>query len=605
MSDKYRKELIVMEYLLIMPRFIDRVGEWYWFPLGLPYISASMKQKGMRVQTMNLNDIAGDVQDIIKDYLKHHRIDVVLTGGLSAQYPSIKEILRTVRSACPEITIVCGGGIITSTPEVGMKVLEFVDYGIIGEGEITVCELCDYLAGGGRKLEDIDGIIYKNENGYVRTKPRQEIKNLDEIPFPDYDGFGFANIAQKMASLVGINSEHAITMLASRSCPFQCTFCFHTSGNTYRQRSLDNFFAELDLLVNKYDVKYIFISDELFAFNRQRAMEFCERIKPYGIKWWAQTRVNDVDEELVKMLKEANCVTMGFGLESADNRILKSMRKGIKIEQTEKALALVYKYGISIQGAFIFGDVEETVETASNTLKWWKEHQEYGIPLNFITAYPGTPLYKYAVKNGIIKDEEQFIKDGCPVVNLSKMSQEEMDWLASEIMQEQNALQWPDDIGNVFVDYKNGKISFNGKCVQCHETNQWLSVRIFTRNQLTCKKCGQKHKVPILPEIVNRIKSNVSELLKKHTVAFWGVNGYWSDLFPKMEFTEENLYLLDISRNKQGRKLADYIINSPEVIGEHNVDLVIVPVISIYETIRKMAEEQYPQAKVISILDVM
>jgi len=110
------------------------------------------------------------------------------------------------------------------------------------------------------------------------------------------------------------------------------------SGQKFRQRSLDSVFSEIDYLVSRYGVKYLSIQDELFCHSVERVREFCKRIRPYNIRWLAQFRVTDVTPELVAMLKEAHCATMAFGIESADNRVLKSMKKQITIEQTERAL---------------------------------------------------------------------------------------------------------------------------------------------------------------------------------------------------------------------------------------------------------------------------
>lgn len=138
----------------------------------------------------------------------------------------------------PNIITIAGGGIITSGPNVGMQVLEYADYGIIGEGEVTTTELCYVLENNGN-VESVNGLIYYDENkNFKLTSTRDEIKDLDLVPFPDYDGFGFDKIMEKIPNLLGINDDHAITMSSSRSCPFQCTFCFHTSGSHYRKRSL-------------------------------------------------------------------------------------------------------------------------------------------------------------------------------------------------------------------------------------------------------------------------------------------------------------------------------------------------------------------------------
>ena len=611
-----------MNYLLVMPRFVDKVGEWYQFPLGIPYVSSCMKQNGLSVYTLNMNHEERDVQSALEEYIQKYDIGMVLTGGLSFQYNAIKEILKAAKDYDSAIVTVAGGGIITSAPEAGMEVLEFADYGIIGEGEETTPALCRAVAEGSDP-KSVDGLIidprvlgeplreskspYKR--GYRRTPPRKEVRDLDTIPFPDYDGFDFGKIAGNMANLLEINEDHAITMTSSRSCPFQCTFCFHTSGSHYRKRSLDNFFAELDILVEKYGIKYIFVSDELFAYNLKRVLEFCARIKPYNIRWWAQFRVSDVTEEMLTALKDANCVTMGFGLESADDRILESMNKKIKFVQTERALKLTYDYGIAIQGGFIFGDVEETLETATKTLNWWKEHPEYGITLNFITAYPGTPLYKQAVLKGVIKDEVQFIRDGCPVVNLSKMSKAEMDWVAEQIMTlPQRAFLVPEKIRDVILDYEQKRIGFSGNCTGCGLKNTWPNVRFFTRNVRTCKSCGKKHKLPILHEVTDCISHSVEQILsQKNRIAFWGINDYFANMLPDLPAVHsERAYLVDNSRIKQGSIVEGKMIYSPEILDELMIDTVIIPVVSYVTTIEKQIQAEYPDVKnVINILDLI
>jgi len=165
-----------------------------------------------------------------------------------------------------------------------MIALEYADFGVIGEGEITINELCSSLENS-RKFSEIDGIIYKSGNFYIITKPRKEIKNIDFIPWPDYKGFEVEKYLRlSPPGISGLNRQNTVFMLASRSCPYNCTFCFHTTGKKYRQRSLDNFFEELDYMVSQYNIDFICMSDELFARDIQRVKEFCERIKRYKIR---------------------------------------------------------------------------------------------------------------------------------------------------------------------------------------------------------------------------------------------------------------------------------------------------------------------------------
>lgn len=207
----------------------------------------------------------------------------------------------------------------------------------------------------------------------------------------------------------------AACVIASRSCPFSCTFCFHPSGRKYRQRSLDNIFAEIDYLLKTTEVKQLIISDELFAVKKQRVFEFCKRISKYKINWSLQLRVTDVNPEMLQAMKDSGCVCISYGLESADNSVLKSMEKHITIEQIETALKMTYAVNIDIQGGFIFGDIAETNETAANTLKWFDANSNYGLELNMIHIFPGTPLYNFAFEHGIIRDKVEYLKKGLSV----------------------------------------------------------------------------------------------------------------------------------------------------------------------------------------------
>ncbi|MFA5276791.1 MAG: radical SAM protein, partial [Candidatus Omnitrophota bacterium] len=317
-----------LNYLLVMPRLVQNIGDGYSFPLGITYISGSLKSAGYNVTTLNLNHCPGEVLDIIKKEIEDKKIDVLATGGLSFQYNTVRSVVESAKRVKPEIITIVGGGIITGDPEPAMEALECADFGVIGEGENTINELCRALENEG-KFADIEGIIYKEAGAYNITKVRKETENIDSLPWPDYEGFEIEKyLRSSPPSISGLNRQNTVFMLASRSCPYNCTFCFHTVGRKYRQRSLDNFFKELDYLVARYNIEFICIADELFSRNINRVKEFCQRIKSYKVRWWAQFRVDGITPELLTILKEGGCEVMSFGLESADNRVLKSMRKG-------------------------------------------------------------------------------------------------------------------------------------------------------------------------------------------------------------------------------------------------------------------------------------
>lgn len=596
-----------LNYLLIMPKFLENTAGETIFPLGIAYISSSMKKNGFNVFTLNLNHIESSIDDVLSENIKRHSIDVVLMGGLSFQYSILKGLVDTIKRIDSKIKIIVGGGIITGDPIVAMKAFEIVDFGIIGEGEESVCELCSHLEEDG-DYSNVKGIVYKSgRNEFFLNEERCDIKNLDDLPFPDYEGFDFyKHVPEKCNDKSASNdirqNLNSIYIIGSRSCPYNCTFCFHTSGKKYRQRSLDNIFEELDYLTENYDLDFIGIQDELFSHNRERIIEFCKRIKKYNLNWWAQFRVDAIDEEIVQLVKESGCQVIGFGLESANNSILKSMKKGTNIDNIDKALELVYKMGMPFIGTFIFGDKEETYETAMDTINWWKEHHKYRIDLRLLMVYPGSALYKYAIETKKIADPIKYLKDGCPQINISKMTDEEFAKLSNLIMTApiQNAIN--------FSKYRYQDKTLVADCANCGYENTYNDFVFFTGSYLTCKKCGQKHNVELFSELLDGIEESILKLISKYKkISIWGVNYYVNDLIEKLDILKNpNIYIIDISEVKQKINIGGVSIHSPQIINDEDIELVIVGVPAYKLQIEKQVYENYKSVhNVIDICDLI
>jgi len=592
-----------LNFLLVMPRLVQNVGDGYSFPLGITYISASMKKAGFKVFTLNLNHHEGDVLEVLKKEIKKNKIDVVATGGLSFQYATVREVVEAAKKINRKIITIVGGGIITSDSEPAMEALKYVNIGVFGEGERTIVELATALEKDG-KLEKIDGLVYKKGNKYQKNSPRSEIMELDSLPWPDYEGFELDKYLKVSPSVSGINRRNTIFMIASRSCPFNCTFCFHTVGQKYRQRSLDGFFGELDYLVKNYKIDFICLADELFSVDPERVKEFCRRIVKYKLNWWAQFRVDHIvkNPELLPIIKKAGCEVMSFGLESGDNRVLASMRKNITIEQAGKALKLVYDAGITPEGAFIFGDIEENWETATNTLKWWKEHAEYKINLNLITVFPGTYLYKYACEKGLIKDRVKFLKDGCPQVNVSKLTDIQISKIVKEIVEAPMTLtKTLLDVKGEVIDYESGRVTISGRCQVCKKKNRWDGVRLFSSSFLACSSCGQRYNMVLTDEFRKNIDKNLNKLLKKHgKLAVWGINYHTADLFKKSKvLIKDEVFPVEISEIKRKMDLYGKKVCSPEVIKTENIKVIVIPIPAYFNEITEKIKSNFKKVELI------
>lgn len=418
LPDKQGKKL---NYLMILPKIAMGDDNAYRMPYGFCMVSSALKASGRLVFTINLN-YKSDPMNLIKQTILENNIDVVITGGLSGQFSTLREILEISKSTKPNISTLVGGGIITADPLVAMTALDFADFGMIGEGEYIINSLAFALE------HDTDPTL---EVGIISREGKMGpqnlgISNLNILPFPDYDGFEMDLLQRENLTHFRLNfSDNGIPIAIGRSCPYNCTFCFHSSGSTYRRRSFESIKNELDWATQKYpNVKLIQFFDEMFSAD----MDFLKQLTSYmvskGLKYQMFHRVDSVSRELLQLLKDTGCQCVFFGVESADNRILKSMKKNITVKQIEEAFDLALDIGLKVRGNIIFGDPEETQETISNTLDWWIKHPQYSISTAWIFTFPGAHIYKRACERGIITNRVEYLKKGHMQLNLTKMTDE-------------------------------------------------------------------------------------------------------------------------------------------------------------------------------------
>ncbi len=497
-----------MKFLIVIPRFIDRLGDYYDFPLGLAIISAVLKRDGHAVEVLNLNHcFTEDVGEQLRQAIDERGAGVVCCGGLSAHYHAIMDVVNGARGAEKDVTLILGGGIISSEPELMTAELD-ADYAVIGEGELTMADLARALSAG-EDATQLLGTLHKTASGRViRNAPRPNIEDLNYVPFPDYEGFGVDDYLsfQRPSDNVYMNVQdepRLLPVILSRSCPYQCTFCFHPLGNKYRRSSLDNFFDQVDVLVKKYKINMLAVLDELFSLNKENMIEFCERMKPYNLKWIAQLRVDQVSREMLEMLKDCGLFYISYGLESTSEVVLKSMKKHITAKQIEDALALSREIGIGIQGNFIFGDPAETLVTARETIDWWEKHYFYHINLTALIPYPGSQVYDYCLEQGLIQDKMEFVKKGCPSLNMTALNNIDYGTIYAEARDAQaKNRQFAKNISAVQTGHDSYKAahaySLTMTCPHCDTVNVYnnFSCNELGAFKIVCRHCHQRSDVP-------------------------------------------------------------------------------------------------------------
>jgi len=369
------------------------------FPLGLGYIAAVLLKEGHKVDVLDINADRLEKNEVME---RIDNYDIFGIGGLVTTYNYVSWLISEIKKK-QEGKILVGGGL-SVINELMFKA--GADIIVDKEGELTIVDLLNNLD----NLNFVKGIYYKDKNGkIIKNEERDLIQNLDEIPFPAWHLFPIETYIK--APVLGTGSLRKMNILFGRGCPFRCTFCWHNFGMSTRLRSVDNVIKEMKILMKDYNIQYFAFTDELFTVNKSKVLEFCDRVKELKIKWACASRVNTISEYMVRAMKEAGCNHIAFGIESGSQRILNNMNKGTTVEQGIKAVRITQRAGIRAHTSFIIGTPGETPESIWETVEFCKKAKpKLRVELFFMTPYPGSDLWDYAIKKQKIKDEEDFIK---------------------------------------------------------------------------------------------------------------------------------------------------------------------------------------------------
>lgn len=561
-----------MRTLLIAPRYVRQSGDYYEFPLGLCYVSSSLKAQGFEVSCLNLNHTDEPMEAAVRRVMREQDIDVVCTGGLSVHYNAIKAVLETAKSVRPDAVTVVGGGAASSTPELLVKTTP-LDVAVRGEGEVTMVEIMRALESDG-DLSQVSGIHYRAAGQSIAATPdRTPVDDLDALPFPDYEGFDVGTYLDLQRPfdnyyLYPFDRPRLLPIISSRSCPFNCTFCYHPLGKKYRKRSLDNFFVELTGYKERYGINMVAILDELFSVDRERLKEFTSRMEGFGLAWIAQLRVDSVDPAELAQLKQAGLFYISYGLESADPTILRSMRKHIRVEQIETTLAATRQAEIGIQGNFLFGDPAETRQSVTNTLDWWRAHSSYHINLSRVVPYPGSVLYDLCRERGIIPDELAYLRQGCPVVNMTSLCQDELDAIEEElgrcIVEHRTPAQVLDSREEGFDPVKGRRLyTLSLRCPHCgrDSTYRHFAAGAIETVKLGCRHCNQRFDVePRAFGHIARLLDQTAERLTRLTAGDRPVS--FSPCLPEPVFLE---YMAQLGVDPESLNLQYVFDNRPHL----------------------------------------
>ncbi len=369
-------------------------------PLGLLYLASYLEQH---------TDHQVWVIDAQVQQLSHVRLQAEIARvrpdavGITVMTLTLLDVMLTVesvKSVNRDITVILGGPHVHLFPDESIQ-LPDVDYLVLGEGEEAFADLLDHL-GDREALACTQGIVFRDGDGIINTGVRPFIDDLDRLPFPARHLVPY----EKYTSLLSKGGV-VTTTFTSRGCPFQCSFCDRPQlGKRFRARSAGNVVDEMETCV-EMGIHEFLIYDDTFTVKKDRAVEVCNEIVKRGldVSFDIRSRVDTIDETVIKALKAAGCAGIHYGVEAGTNRVLKILNKGISLEQVRVAFDLTRQYDIPILAYWMIGNPHETLADIHETFRLQRQLKPDFVHMTVLTPFPGTEVYREAMETGIIEGD--------------------------------------------------------------------------------------------------------------------------------------------------------------------------------------------------------
>ncbi len=365
-------------------------------PLGLAYLGAVLLKAGYKVSALDLNATQIDEAELRK-IIKKDTPSIIGISTYTETHDNGIKIAGLIKEESPETKVIIGG------PHASVLYEEVaretgVDVVVRGEGEKTMLELADHFLKGSGGLTDIKGIATVINGDLITTQDRAPIADPDELPFPARELF-----------LLHLY-DYPFSVLSSRGgCPFACYFCAVNNiwKGKRRFRKPEKVMEEIKHLIQTRQVNRINFSDDSFTMDRSLILELCRMLqdifRSVPLDWQCATRVDLVDDELLREMRLAGCKNIQYGIEAGSQKILDSIGKKIRPEHVRKSVRMTLRHGIEVSCSFMFPHPEDTEETICEQTMLMKELKEMGavITLAMTTPLPGTYLYEHRDELGI------------------------------------------------------------------------------------------------------------------------------------------------------------------------------------------------------------
>ena len=372
-------------------------------PQGILSIAAWLDRDGHNVSVYDCLG-PGAPQDIDRQVREILAFDPQLVGfsTTTSSFPDAAHIAAKIKAARPDIVAVCGGVHVSALREKLLADYPAFDFMAAGEGELTMSELV-----AGQDPATVAGLIRRDGDGAVANVARSHIADLDDLPFPAYEKLrGFPR--DYHLPLFSYMQTPGATMITSRGCMYACSYCDRSVFQKgFRYNSAAYIYDHMKYLRDRFGVRHVNIYDDLFTANRKRIVALCEKLAsmPLGMNFNCAVRVGYTDDDLLRMLKDAGCLMVSLGIESADPEMLARHKSGVSLDEVTETVRRIQAAGLRAKGLFMMGLPGETEESIRKTSDFILSLGLDDMNMAKFTPFPGAPLWS------TIRDEGTFVED--------------------------------------------------------------------------------------------------------------------------------------------------------------------------------------------------
>jgi len=403
-----------------------------WAPLTLALIAAVLREDGFKVSLKDCSNDEISFEQLEKE-IRAFQPKLVVVNTSTPSIDSDLEVAGIVKRIDKDIKTVFFGIHPSALPEETFNGNTDVEFIAAGEPEYTIRDFAIALRDK-LPIDSVRGLIYRADNNRITyNEKRPFIEDLDELPYPAWD------LINTNGYKLPITNRPFLLVLTGRACPYPCTFCAAGAfyGKKPRFRSWQKVVAEIKYVREKYNIQDFLFWSENAVFNKEQMYNIArglEREVP-GVRWVCNARVDIVDEDLLKTMKRAGCWMIGYGIEAGTQRILDLMKKGIRVEDIERAVKLTKDVGIEVTGHVIVGYPGETRDDILKTMKLLKKVDPDYIQVYCSVPFPGSDLYEMAKKtNWLTSNDWSMYEQNFSVLKTPQLSPQDVMALRERVI---------------------------------------------------------------------------------------------------------------------------------------------------------------------------